>query len=1003
MKQTKFLSVAMGLIAIVSINVSCNQQSKQEDAIQLFEKTESDPEKRWHEEFDMLKNPYTGKIPKNIHRDELAEAATIPLKEELGLMAGNSYVFQGPNNLGGRCRAIAYDVRYNGAGNQVVLAGGVSGGMFRSTDGGQNWTRVSSLNDIHSVTAVAQDPRPGFQDTWYFGTGENLGNSAGASGSAFYYGHGIFKSVDNGITWTQLPSTAGGSQFSFDNRFDVNSKIVVNPVNGDVYAGTLNSISLSTNGGTSWTTDLGAFGGNSTGITDVVVTSTGIVYASINGRGGAPATDQGIWRKEAGNWTRIAEGTTPVPAWFNTGNSLGRIVLATVPGNANQIYALYYNGTTSSCTGTPVPEAELGFYDHSTTTWTDLSANLPDEGGCLNGNDPFAVQGGYDLVIAVKPDNPNVIFIGGTNAYRSTDGFTTTTNTTRIGGYVSTSSYGLYPNHHADVHAFAFAPNNPNNMLCGTDGGIHEGDISTPNVTWVNRNNNFTTFQYYYAAVDPTVGSDKYIGGTQDNGTNYRNVGTNGHIQTFGGDGVSVGISAANQNHYIGTQSGNVYRKGANVANNFFNANLTPSGLSASRLFVTLFHLDADNSTILYYADFNELWRNTRADTVPLSAASADRMKEMTGVAATIGSTNIRSIAASRGIYNNATSKLYIGTNNGKVFRIDDPRDADIATVPVEINMAAGMPAGAIMGIGVNPRNADTIVAVYANYGITNIWFCGNATTANPTWTAIEGNLTLPSIRTAAIVISNGTVEYYVGTSTGLYSTTQINGNGTNWVKEGADIIGNAVVVDLKLRPADNRMLVATHGNGLFVTDILLPVQMGRFEGKIVHGKSQLYWETLTESNNKGFDIEKSADGRAFNKIGFVVGKGNTGERSVYQFTDPATAGRAQYYRLRQVDKDGKSRYSQVVKLTLDALPLQLVSVVNPMSTNLIFTLNDAPKKALEVKLLDISGRTVLQQRFSGNGSNVYRLNVHQLPNGAYTLLVQTEGMQEARRIIKQL
>lgn len=1002
MKQTKFLSVAMGLISIVSINLSCNQQTKQEEAIQLFEKTESNPELRWREEFDMLKNPNTGKIPFNIHRDELVEAASIPLKEELGLMAGNSYVFQGPNNLGGRCRAVAYDVRFNGAENQVVLAGGVSGGMFRSTDGGQNWTRVSSLNNIHNVTCVAQDPRPGFQDTWYFGTGENIGNSASATGGT-HWGFGIYKSTDNGVTWNVLPNTVLGSRFDFDFQFDFISRIAINPVNGNVFAASVNCIMLSTDGGTNWSTDLGTFGGTSAGITDVVVTATGIVYAAIPGRGLAPATDEGIWRKETGNWTRIAEGTTPVPAWFNTGNNLGRIVLATVPGNANQLYALYFNGTTSSCAGTPTPEAELGFYDHSTTTWTDLSANLPDEGGCSNGNDPFAVQGGYDLVIAVKPDNPNVVFIGGTNAYRSNDGFTSNTNTTRIGGYANTGGYSLYANHHADVHAFAFMPNNPNMMLCGTDGGLHEGNISTPNVTWVNRNNNFTTFQYYYAAVDPTVGSDKYIGGTQDNGTNYRNVGTNAHIQTFGGDGVSVGISAANQHHYIGTQSGNVYRKGPNVANNFFNATLTPPGLNASRLFVTLFHLDPDNSTILYYADFNELWRNGRADTVLLATPAADRMKQITSVATAVGSFSIRSITTSRGAYNNATSKLYFGTNDGRVFRVDDPRDADPATPPVQINSGAGMPAGSIMGISVNPRNADTLLAVYSNYGITNIWFCENATSVNPTWTAIEGNLSLPSIRSAAIVISNGAVEYYVGTSTGLYSTTQLNGNGTQWVKEGADIIGNALVVDLKLRPADNRMIVATHGNGLFVTDILLPVQMGRFEGKIVHGKSQLYWETLTESNNKGFDIEKSADGRAFNKIGFVVGKGNTGERSVYQFTDPATAGRAQYYRLKQVDKDGKSKYSQVVKLTLDALPLQLVSVVNPMSTNLIFTLNDAPKKAMEVKLLDISGRTVLQQRFNGNGSNVYRLNVHQLPNGAYTLLVQTEGMQEARRIIKQL
>jgi hypothetical protein len=981
----------------------CKQRSLSEKTINLSEKAENNWERRAKEEFDMLKNPVTGKIPDGIRRAELLEAATIPLKEEVSLMGGNAYSFQGPNNLGGRCRAVAYDVRFNGAGNRVVLAGGVSGGMFRSTDAGANWTRVSSLNTIHSVTCVAQDPRPGFQDTWYFGTGENLGNSASGGGAAFYFGYGIFKSVDNGITWTQLAATAPGSQFSFDSRFDLISKIVVDPITGDVYAATLNSISRSTNGGTSWTTDLGAFGGTSGGITDVVVTSTGIVFAAIPGRGGAAAADQGVWRKEAGTWTRIAEGTTPVPAWWNTGTSLGRTVLATVPGNADQIYALYFNGVTSSCAGTATPEAELSFYDHSTTTWTDLSANLPNESGCLDGNDPFAVQGGYDLVISVKPDNPSVVFIGGTNAYRSTDAFATPSNITRIGGYVSSGSYGLYPNHHADVHAFAFMPSNPNMMLCGTDGGLHEGDITQANVSWVNRNNNFTTFQYYYAAIDPTAGSDKYIGGTQDNGTNYRRDGNNAHVQTFGGDGVSVGISTNNAAHYVGTQNGNVYRKTPNAGNNVVNATLTPPGLSANKLFVTLFHLDPDNGTILYYADYNELWRNTRADTVPSNAASSDRMKEMTSVKSAIGDANIRSFAASRGAYNKATSKLYFGTNDGRVFRLDDPRDADVATFPVVINNGSGMPAGAVMGIAVNPRNADTIMAVIANYGVTNIWFCGNATSFNPTWTAIEGNLTLPSVRSAAIVINSNYVEYYVGTSTGLYSCANLNGNSTVWLKEGADIIGNAVVVDIKLRTADNRLLIATHGNGMFTTDAILPVRLGTFKGQIVKGKSELNWVTQTETNNRGFDIEKSTDGRSFNRIGFVAGMGTSTMRNTYSFTDPATLQRVQYFRLKQLDRNGRFTYSQVVKLTQDGMPLQLTNVVNPASTNLIFTLNDAPMQAVQVTLLDAAGRSVLKQAMPGNNSNVFRVNIANLPNGIYTLWLQGNGLKETRRIVKQM
>jgi hypothetical protein len=196
---------------------------------------------------------------------------------------------------------------------------------------------------------------------------------------------------------------------------------------------------------------------------------------------------------------------------------------------------------------------------------------------------------------------------------------------------------------------------------------------------------------------------------------------------------------------------------------------------------------------------------------------------------------------------------------------------------------------------------------------------------------------------------------------------------------------------------------VATHGNGLFATDVLLPVQMGRFEGKIVHGKSQLYWETLTESNNKGFDIEKSTDGRKFNRIGFVAGMGTSTMRNSYSFTDPAVLQRVQYYRLKQLDRNGRYTYSQVVKLTQDGMPLQLTSVVNPATTNLIFTLNDAPRQAIQVTLLDAAGRAVLKQGMPGTNSNVFRLNIANLPNGIYTLWLQGDGLKETRRIIKQL
>lgn len=118
-------------------------------------------------EFNMIKNPMTGTIPEGTYDAELKQAKDILAKQQSSGSASivNPYVFQGPNNLGGRTRTIAYDVRYNGTSNRIILAGGVSGGVFKSTDDGANWVRKSPSGEHFSCTSIAQDPRVGFQDT----------------------------------------------------------------------------------------------------------------------------------------------------------------------------------------------------------------------------------------------------------------------------------------------------------------------------------------------------------------------------------------------------------------------------------------------------------------------------------------------------------------------------------------------------------------------------------------------------------------------------------------------------------------------------------------------------------------------------------------------------------------------------------------------------------------------------------------------------------------------
>ncbi len=775
-----------------------------------------DAVERMKYEFERLKNPYLNRIPNGIRDAEVKFSSKISSgdhsKQSLKSVAksANAKRFsnwqnRGPWNVGGRTRALAMD-RTN---ENIILAGGVSGGLWRSTDAGATWTKVTSRTQSPSITCIVQDPRPGKERIWYYGSGEDIGNSARAGG-AFFSGTGIYKSVNGGRTWRLLQSTSDGDVEALS-PFDIINSIDINPVNGDVYVGTYNGVYRSQDGGNSFQEVLA---GGEDNTTEVEITSTGIIYATIASEGDPNA---GFFTSTDGNnWTNITpDFLTP---------TLSRTVMGVDPSNENIVYFFSRNLDTAS-------EAFLVKYDADAETseemYTNLSANLPSNLGNV-GN--LNLQTGYNMIVKVSPADSNLVFVGGTNIYRSTDGFTTPAGfESWIAGYQPGNVFRLYTNQHPDQHELLFYPSNPNKVLSGNDGGVFvTEDVTATNpgaepVEWRSLNNGYVTTQPYHVSFDPDANSDDLVAGFQDNGTWFTNSTdqTTSWTEDFGGDGSYNAIADGGRTRYVSSQRGRVFRLNFDESGNEISfTRVQPAGASGFG-FVAPYILDPNNDNIMYMPAGNRMWRNNNLDEIPLFSNAATTVNWV-GLANsdTPAGTRITSLDVSE--YPEA-NRLYYGTNQGGIYRMDN---ANIDNQEV-INIAEGkgLPAGFVNDINVDPSDSDRVIVTFSNYGILSLFLTENG---GDTWTNISGNLEEnpdgsgngPSVRSTAFFggsqgfFGSRLQRVYAATSTGLYYATRLNGERTRWIKESLTI-GNAVTDEVKTRK-DGFVALAAHGNGLF-------------------------------------------------------------------------------------------------------------------------------------------------------------------------------------------
>jgi hypothetical protein len=789
------------------------------------------PQGRKAYEFEILKDPETNKIPKLIRERELAFSLTLPSDQNAERQTGGPLVFdaRGPRNLGGITRALAQDVMDENR----MLAGTNSGGVWLSTDAGLSWTIVTPKNDYHGISCIAQDKRQGKTNVWYYGSGDAWCSATGSTGESFYTGNGLYKSTDNGLTWNKLTSTAPNTPQSFDSNWDIIYKVATNnsdTANDMVLAATYGGIFRSLNGGTSWVRVLGSLGGNDSYFTNVEISDQGVCYATLSSDG----SQGGIWRSPDGmTWTKINPPIFP--------STFERIVSAVVPSNPNEVYFL---GNTPGF-GTPdtnflgtIEWNSLWKYtyvsgngDSAGGVWQDLSASLPTTGGPF---DKFHCQGSYDLVIKVKPSDPNFVIIGGTNLYRSTNGFMDASTNRFIGGYAEGATLptvGMYANHHPDQHELLFLPSNDSIVLSGCDGGVFKTlNIHEPTVQWVSLNDNYFTSMFYTVALDHgTPGNEVVIGGAQDNGSWFTNSGNinDPWVTPRGGDGSFCAIADNRTMYYFSIQNGKMMRANCDNNGNILDfARIDPIG-GKKYFFINPYALDPVNNDIMYLAGGKYLWRNNNLSGIPMVNNWDSISTNWTQWPDSVPTANARisSIGISK---TNPANRVYFGTSNKRVYRIDNANSGTPA--PLDItppNGANGFPNnGFVNCIAVDPDNADKVVVVFSNYSVYSLFYTDNGGTS---WQKIGGNLELnssgsgsaPSIRWCTIVHPPaGGTAYFVGTSVGLYATSLLNGINTFWTQMGANEIGKIVVPMMDYRASDGRLVIATHAHGIYSTTI---------------------------------------------------------------------------------------------------------------------------------------------------------------------------------------
>ena len=177
-----------------------------------------------------------------------------------------------------------------------------------------------------------------------------------------------------------------------------------------------------------------------------------------------------------------------------------------------------------------------------------------------------------------------------------------------------------------------------------------------------------------------------------------------------------------------------------------------------------------------------------------------------------------------------------------------------------------------------------------------------------------------------------------------------------------------------------------------------LPVELSYFKAKQEKQTVKLNWQTTTEINNDGFEIQRSTDNRNWETLDFILGEGTTYEVQDYDYTDEKPASGKNYYRLKQIDYDGRFVYSSIVmeEIALGSLKIY-PNPVNGESVNLQFPTTDYDEAIIEI--YDNLGRLTMQSVLNYGEKQV---DISDLSSGFYIVSLKIGGQFYQERLIKK-